>query len=201
MRDAYKKLYLRRKDTSTVSFSGWQRRIEKGGILEETYIYSIGHGRKPIEVLIEELRSFEITYLADVRSIPYSRFNPQYNQHALKQELEKHGITYVYLGDLLGGRPKNEDCYPDGKISYEIIVAKSFFKEGLKRLLTAQQKHIPVAVMCSETKPEECHRSRLIGKELLNLNLSVKHIIGIKELKQQDELVLQDDKPSRKNKG
>lgn len=157
--------------------------------MNESFIYSVGHGRKPIELFLKELHSFSIAFLCDVRSTPYSRFNPQYNRESLKASLEKAGIAYVYLGDLLGGQPKDGNCYINGNISYTKVAEQDFFKRGIERLLTAQHKGIRIAMMCSETKPEDCHRSRLIGHELLKLGLSLKHITGEEELKRQEELV------------
>ena len=141
-------------------------------------IYSIGHGSKKIEDFLKELNSFQISYLIDIRSSPYSKFNPQFNREMLKHELEQANITYVYLGDTLGGLPNDRSCYVDGKVDYDIIKEKTFFKEGLERLIVANKKDINVAVMCSETKPEECHRSKLIGQELLKHNISIQHIVS-----------------------
>jgi uncharacterized protein (DUF488 family) len=151
-------------------------------------LFSVGHGRKPVETLIEELKSFGIQYLIDVRSVPYSRFNPQYNQKALNESLEKENITYVFLGDLLGGRPKDESCYVDGKISYELVQQKDFFKRGIERLITANHKNIRAAIMCSESQPGECHRSHLIGTYLAANGIQLKHIVAPGDAIQQGEI-------------
>ena len=148
-------------------------------------IYSIGHGNKKIEDFLNMLKSYKISYVIDVRSMPYSKYNPQFNQRSLGIDLKKTGITYVYLGDTLGGLPKDRTCYIDDKVDYDIIKGKCFFKEGLKRLLTANSKNINVAVMCSESKPEECHRSKLIGQELLKQNITMQHIISKDRAKDQ----------------
>lgn len=148
-------------------------------------IYSIGHGTKKIEAFLNELNSYQISYLVDVRTSPYSKYNPQFNREMLKHDLEKAGITYVYLGDNLGGLPSDRSCYVDGKVDYDLIKEKDFFKEGLKRLIIANEKNLNVAVMCSESKPEECHRSKLIGQELLKQNISLLHIISTAKTKEQ----------------
>jgi uncharacterized protein (DUF488 family) len=148
-------------------------------------IYSIGHGTKKIEVFLDELNSYQISYLVDVRTSPYSKYNPQFNREMLKHDLEREGITYVYLGDNLGGLPSDRSCYVDGKVDYDQIKEKGFFKEGLKRLIIAYEKNLNVAVMCSESKPEECHRSKLIGQELLKQNISLLHIISADKIKEQ----------------
>ncbi len=156
----------------------------------DTTIYSIGHGNKKIEDFIAELKSFKIQFLLDIRSKPYSKWNPQFNQDILDFELKKNGITYVFVGDTLGGLPKDRSCYDyEGKVVYDLIKEKDFFKEGLERLTTANQKKINLAIMCSESKPEECHRSKLIGQELLNKDISLKHIITSNRVKSQETVM------------
>ncbi|MCA1745860.1 MAG: DUF488 domain-containing protein [Bacteroidales bacterium] len=153
-------------------------------------LFSIGHGNKPMEVFLQELQGSSIQFLLDVRSKPYSKWNPQYNREELQQELKAHGITYVYVGDVLGGLPEDRTCYDsDGKVIYEVIKKKKFFRDGLERLLTAHQKQVPLALMCSESNPAQCHRSKLIGQELLNHHISIKHIVGKDKVKPQ-ELVM-----------
>ncbi|MBK9743364.1 MAG: DUF488 domain-containing protein [Saprospiraceae bacterium] len=158
--------------------------------MTDTTIYSIGHGNKKIEDFISELMSFDIEYLLDIRSKPYSKWNPQYNQAALEMELKNNGITYVFVGDTLGGLPQDRSCYDyNGKVVYDLIKEKDFFKQGLERLTTAHQKRIHLAIMCSESKPEECHRSKLIGQELLNKEISLKHIVSKKRIKSQQTVM------------
>ena len=154
--------------------------------MKDTTIYSIGHGNKKIEDFIAELKSFNIQFLLDIRSKPYSKWNPQFNQSALEAELKKNKITYVFVGDTLGGLPEDRSCYNrEGKVVYDLIKEKDFFKEGLKRLTTANDKGIYLAIMCSESKPEECHRSKLIGQELLKKDISLNHIVRNKKVKSQ----------------
>jgi uncharacterized protein (DUF488 family) len=148
-------------------------------------IYSIGHGNKKFEDFLKELNSFDIKYLIDVRTSPYSKYNPQYNRELLKNNLAEVNITYIYMGDNLGGLPSDRSCYIEGKVSYDLIKEKDFFIEGLSRLIKAYEKEINVAVMCSESKPEECHRSKLIGQELMNKNISILHITEIDKTKDQ----------------
>lgn len=155
--------------------------------MKETTLFSIGHGNKKIEDFIQELLAFEIQFLLDIRSKPFSKWNPQFNQNELKFKLEENGIKYVFVGDNLGGLPEDRSCYDyNGKVVYDIIKEKYFFKEGLERLTTANEKQIKIAIMCSESKPEECHRSKLIGQELLKMKISLKHIVSVKMIKSQE---------------
>lgn len=157
---------------------------------ETPTLYSIGHGTKKIQDFIEELKAFGIQYVLDVRSKPFSKWNPQFNQASLTESLRDQGIVYVFAGDTLGGLPDDRSCYDhDGKVVYDLIKTKDFFKEGLKRLTTANEKKVKLAIMCSESKPEECHRSKLIGQELLNHGISLQHIASKKRVKSQVEVI------------
>ena len=158
--------------------------------IPQSTIYSIGHGNKSIKDFIEELKSFNIEYLIDVRSKPYSKWNPDFNQETLSSILKNSNIIYVYLGNLLGGLPQDRKCYnEEGKILYDIVKDQPYFQEGLQRLITANEKKLKIAVMCSETNPSECHRSKLIGQQLLAHNISMNHIICIGKSKIQVQVI------------
>ena len=158
--------------------------------MEKIQIYTIGHGNRKISDFIKTLKDFKIQYLIDVRSQPYSKFNPQFNQNELKHHLNNNDITYVFLGDNLGGRPADRSCYDDdGKVDYEIVKTKDFFKTGVERLKVAYQKEIQIVIMCSESKPCECHRSKLIGRYLSNEEIYLKHIDEKNKLKSQSDVI------------
>lgn len=153
-------------------------------------LYTIGHGNRKSEDFLALLKEFGIEYLIDVRSQPYSKFNPQYNQNDLKFLLERNGIKYVFMGDNIGGRPKDTSCYDsEGKVDYEVVKTKDFFLNGIERLKTAYNKDINVVIMCSESKPCECHRSKLIGKVLNTDNIILKHIDENGKIKDQATVI------------
>jgi uncharacterized protein (DUF488 family) len=151
--------------------------------MEKSTIYSIGHGNKSIETLIEELKKFDINYLIDIRSKPYSKYNPQFNRDEIKYSLENNGIRYTFMGDILGGLPDDITCYTNGHVDYNKLKDKDFFKKGLARLVTAHTKKIKVAIMCSESNPAECHRTKLIGEELKKKAIIINHITRAKKTK------------------
>jgi uncharacterized protein (DUF488 family) len=165
--------------------------------MEKSTIYSIGHGNKSISTLVEELKYFGIDYLIDIRSKPYSKFSPHFNQNALKYSLLENKITYTFLGDALGGLPDDQSCYNDGHVDYELLKEKDFFKNGLQRIVNAYEKKIKVAIMCSESKPEECHRTKLVGEELKKIGIELNHITRTKNsnhqliIKSQNEVMLE----------
>lgn len=140
-------------------------------------LYTIGYGARSIDTFVAALRSYGIRYLIDVRSRPYSRFKPEFSREALAAALDEAGIRYVYMGDTLGGMPKDESVYsPEGKVLYERVEATAPYIEGIARLETAVSKGLAVAIMCSEGRPEQCHRSKLIGRTLAAREVEVHHI-------------------------
>ena len=158
--------------------------------MEKKPLYTIGHGNRKPEDFLALLKDFDIEYLIDVRSRPYSKFNSQFNQNEIKFFLERNGIKYIFMGDTIGGRPTDISCYDiEGKVDYEVIKTKDLFLKGIERLKTAYNKDINVVLMCSESKPCECHRSKLIGEELLKKNISIIHIISRNTTKTQETVI------------
>jgi uncharacterized protein (DUF488 family) len=139
-------------------------------------IYTIGYGSRSVEELIATLKQYAIAYLVDVRSAPYSRYKPEYSKDALAATLQAHGIRYLFLGDALGGRPSDPACYSDGKVDYEKVKQQPFYQAGLERVQAAFRQQARVVLMCSEGKPTQCHRSKLIGASLTNLQIPIVHI-------------------------
>lgn len=146
----------------------------------QTTLYSIGHGQKSLDEFYEELISFGIQYVIDVRSSPFSKWAPQFNQREIANYLKSKGLVYAYMGNVIGGRPVNDFCYDEkGHFDYEKMAKEPSFKDGLLRLVTANERQFIVAVMCSESDPSQCHRSKLIGRELYeNYHINMKHIVA-----------------------
>lgn len=158
--------------------------------MEKMPLYTIGHGNRTADEFLSMLQKFGIEYIIDVRSQPYSKFNPHYNQNELKFFLEKNNVRYVFMGDTLGGRPSDKSCYDEeGKVDYEIVKTKDFFVQGIDRLKTAYEKDVKVGIMCSESKPSECHRSKLIGRVLVKDKISLMHIDENGKLKDQATVI------------
>ena len=139
-------------------------------------IFTIGYGAREIDEFIAILKENEIAFLLDVRSKPYSRYKPDFSKKALADHLTQHGIRYVFMGDTLGGMPDDPDCYTNGTVDYEKMAKIDFFLQGIGRLRKAFEQQQRVAIMCSEGKPEQCHRTKLIGKTLVAENIDVRHI-------------------------
>lgn len=154
-------------------------------------IFTIGYGARQIEELIAVLKRYQIAYLIDVRSKPYSRYKPDFAKQALEQHLKMAGVRYLFMGDLLGGQPDDPDCYQeDGKVDYDKVNGKIFYQQGISRLAEAWKQQRRVALMCSEGKPEQCHRSKLIAATLIAAQIEVAHIDENDVLISQEDVLL-----------
>ena len=138
-------------------------------------LLTVGHSTHSIVDFLKLLQKHGVEALCDVRSSPYSQFNPQFNMSALKHSLSKAGILYVYLGDVLGGRGLSEFEYIEDKTSYEHIAQTARFRAGLERLKEAVQDY-QLALMCAEKDPIDCHRAILITRNLRNEEIDVAHM-------------------------
>ena len=139
-------------------------------------LFTIGHSNHSIEVFIALLQQHGVTALADVRSHPYSRYLPHFNQTPLKTALFDAGIRYVFLGRELGARPSDPTCYVDGKALYEIIASTELFSQGIQRILKGAETY-KIALMCAEKDPITCHRAILVGQHLREFTLDINHIL------------------------
>jgi uncharacterized protein (DUF488 family) len=139
-------------------------------------VHTIGHSNRTLEEFLSLLRQHELTAVADVRSWPHSRTNPQFNREPLAKSLKEEGISYVFLGRELGARTTDAACYVAGKVQYDKLARSGSFQEGLRRVETGSQ-NFRVALMCAEKEPLACHRSILIARYLVKRGFQVKHII------------------------
>ena len=139
-----------------------------------------------MEKFLELLIAHDVTAVADVRSHPYSRFNPQFNRESLRTDLKKTGLAYVFLGQELGARTDDQSCYVECKVQYDRIARTSLFQEGLSRL--AQGTHTyRIALMCAEKDPLTCHRAILVCRHLAIQGISVQHILEDGRIESHDE--------------
>jgi len=143
----------------------------------ETPIRTIGYGARSVDELVSALTGAGTEYLVDVRSAPYSRFKPECSRESLAGRLEGEGIRYVFMGDTLGGRPDDPGCYDaDGRVDYERCRLRPAFQDGLASLEAGWEGGHRIVLMCSEGKPHECHRTKLVAEELVRRGVPVTHI-------------------------
>jgi uncharacterized protein (DUF488 family) len=125
-------------------------------------LFTVGHSVHPIDHFIDILKKNGIEAVADVRSSPYSKFTPQFNREPIKETLQRNGIRYVFLGEELGARRDEAECYESSKVIYRKVANLPIFKAGISRLLEGTEK-MRVAIMCAEKDPLTCHRTVLVA--------------------------------------
>ena len=151
---------------------------------EEHIIYTIGHSNRSIEEFITLLEENKIELLADVRTIPRSRYNPQFNKETLPETLGTHGIGYVHLPALGGLRNKGTHSVASKNTAWENASFRNYadyadmepFRVGLEELMSlAKERH--TCYMCAEAVWWRCHR-RIITDYLIARGWNVRHIMG-----------------------
>ncbi|MFL6089706.1 MAG: DUF488 family protein [Aeromicrobium sp.] len=147
-------------------------------------VYTIGHSTRPIDEFIGLLQAQAITQLVDIRTVPRTRHNPQYEQDALATALTEAGIAYVYLKALGGLRPKVSESSNAGWRNqsfrnYADYMQTEQFRHGLAELLHVSES-APTAIMCAEAVPWRCHRS-LVADALIARGVRVFDIINAGE--------------------
>jgi uncharacterized protein (DUF488 family) len=142
-------------------------------------VSTIGHGTRTSEELVATLHEAEVETLVDVRRFPESRRNPQFNQAALAEDLERVGIAYLHLPDLGGRRSgiPGEERFACIRVSsfrsYAAWMSSSEWQQALAQALGLTSP----CFMCAETLPWRCHR-RLIGDMLAARSVDVVHLLA-----------------------
>lgn len=149
-------------------------------------VYTIGHSTHSTERFLKLLAMHEISAIADVRSTPYSRFNPQFNREGLSKDLKSSGIAYVFLGRELGARSEDPRCNAGGKVQYDLLARTEPFQEGLRRIAKGVRQQ-RIALMCAEKDPLTCHRAILVCRHLANVGIGAQHVREDGRLESHDD--------------
>jgi uncharacterized protein (DUF488 family) len=140
-------------------------------------VFTIGHSNHSSERFLALLKGASITAVADVRSIPRSRRWPHFGRARIAQWLADAGITYVFLGAELGGRPDDPALLREGRPDYDLMAAAPSFRAGLDRLLDLAARH-RIALMCAEREPLDCHRFLLVSRHIHERGVRLRHILA-----------------------
>jgi uncharacterized protein (DUF488 family) len=161
-----------------------------GGLSIQRSLLTFGYGSRSLEETLGLLDRYGICYVVDVRSVPWSRYRPEFSQDRLAPSLQAQGIRYVFMGDELGGRPDDPGCYDkEGRVDYRACEQRPAFREGIARLCRAWEAGHPVALMCSEGRPEDCHRTKLVAVALAEAGVEIRHIDERGALRSHDEVL------------
>ncbi len=142
-------------------------------------VLTIGHSTRTIEDFVRLLEAHQVQRLVDVRTVPRSRHNPQFNRETLPESLRKAGIHYTHLQGLGGLRHARKDSVNLGWrnasfCGYADYMQTTEFEGNLEKLLEMARRE-RVAIMCAEAVPWRCHRS-LIADALLARGVEARHI-------------------------
>jgi uncharacterized protein (DUF488 family) len=148
---------------------------------ESTVVFTIGHSTRTLEEFVELLGVYDLTLLVDVRTVPHSRHNPQFNKEALPNSLKPYGIRYIHMPEIGGLRhPKHDSVNTAWKNSgfrgYADYMQTQEFTDSLLKIISLTRES-RLALMCAEALPWRCHRS-LISDALVVRHIKVEHIIS-----------------------
>lgn len=143
-------------------------------------VYTVGHSTRTVTEFIELIKNYNISMVIDVRMVPHSKHNPQFNKEALRDTLKTNSIKYLHIPELGGLRRPQAN-------SVNLALEKSFrgyadymqtkeFTEELLKIVVLAKEHT-VAIMCAEAAPWRCHRA-LISDSLIARHMKVKHILN-----------------------
>lgn len=152
-------------------------------------IYTLGHSNYPFDKFIEILKKYNINCVVDIRAIPYSKYNTQYNKEFFQSNLKKLGYTYIYMADEFGAKRKTRISYNDeGYADFDKVILEDDFKRGIERIKIGCSKNYKIVILGAMQEPIRCPRAILLGKELIKEGFDVKHIMHEGNLKTQEEL-------------
>jgi len=170
-----------------VSASTWQASIRKrrnvSGKLSPT-VFTIGHSTKTLESFIGLLKENSVKKVVDIRTLPRSRHNPQFNRETLPDHLKASRIGYIHITGLGGLRHTRSDSLNTGWRNssfrgFADYMQTEEFERSLERLIQLANRH-QVALMCAEAVPWRCHRS-LVADALKVRGINVEHIMSSKK--------------------
>jgi uncharacterized protein (DUF488 family) len=147
-------------------------------------VLTIGHSTRPLDEFIALLKAHAVTLVVDVRTIPCSRHNPQFNEDSLPDSLKKAGIGYIYVPGLGGLRHAKRDSVNAGWRNasfrgYADYMQTPEFRKQIEELIELAKEH-RIALMCAEAVPWRCHRS-LIGDALTIRGIRTEDIMNLKQ--------------------
>ena len=147
----------------------------------ELTVFTIGHSTRTIDEFIDLLKTYGINLVVDVRTVPRSRHNPQFNKETLPNTLKQQGIKYIHIPDIGGlRRPKHDSvnlAWKNGSFrGYADFMQTKEFTDNLLKIVALSGENC-LALMCAEALPWRCHRS-LISDALVVRHVKVQHIIS-----------------------
>lgn len=152
-------------------------------------IYTIGHSNYTMERLIDMLEYYNINCVVDIRGTPYSKYNIQFDKEAIRYTLTNAGFVYIYMGKELAAKRIRKNSYNnEGYSNFEEVIKEEEFKRGVERLRNGCEKGYKIILLGAMQDPIRCHRSILVGRELVKNDFDVKHILDDYSIVTQDDI-------------
>ena len=152
-------------------------------------IFTIGYSGFTIDSFVYTLKQFDIKCVVDVRSIPFSKFHPDYNKDFLCKVLNENKILYRHYANEFGARQNDHSFYDeDGILDFHKFIASEQFQSGISKVENGIQIGYSFAMMCAEKDPINCHRSIMVGQGFKKSGFSVKNIIDENRYESQEAL-------------
>lgn len=152
-------------------------------------IYTIGHSNYTMERLIDMLEYYNINCVVDIRGTPYSKYNIQFDKEAIRYTLTNAGFVYIYMGKELAAKRIRKNSYNnEGYSNFEEVIKEEEFKRGVERLKNGCEKGYKIILLGAMQDPIRCHRSILVGRELVKSDFDVKHILDDYSIVTQDDI-------------
>ena len=152
-------------------------------------LYTIGHTNHSHDEFLELLRKYEITYLLDVRSTPFSQFTSQFNKDIISRFLEANGVKYFHMGKYFGARPEDKSLYTEENyLDFEKMRSSDLFRRGMNNVIQGLEEGKNIALMCTEKDPFDCHRAIMVARGFELQGIDANHILPDGTIQSQKEL-------------
>lgn len=157
--------------------------------MDKPVVYTVGHSTHQLDFFLGLIKTVEINCIVDIRSVPASTYNPQYNQDSFKLFLKNNYITYLHFAEEFGARQTDYELLDnEGKLDFEKVRKTRIFNYGLERIWKGVNNGFRIALMCSESEPLDCHRFSMVSVGLEQDGFDVLHILKDKSIKTNLEL-------------
>lgn len=152
-------------------------------------LYTIGHSQHPFDFFLQLLKAYNVNYILDVRSTPYSKYAEAYNRNKVEKRLQRHEIRYWFMGNFFGARPSKRELYSkDGYLDFEKVMKSEQFQKGMDSVFKGLNLGNNIALMCTEKDPMDCHRAIMVARAFSLEGMDVKHILQDGQIQTQQEL-------------
>ncbi len=152
-------------------------------------LFTIGHSQHTPDKFVSLLKKYNVNYVLDVRSTPYSKYAEQFNKENIFLLLKKVGIQYSFMGKFFGARPTELSLYSaEGYLDFEKVAQSERFNKGMQSVILGLERGNRIALMCTEKDPIDCHRAIMVSRSFDKNGIKVSHILSNGTIQTQKEL-------------